>query len=100
MLQHDRDVHFVPIGDLCSAGKLGHSMISSAATRNACGTVRPSAFAARVQALADSQAIFATGSVIQNPLTSSLLASKGLVPVAGQRELRGLTDEYVIYEIP
>ena len=56
--------------------------------------------AARVQALANSQAIFATGSVIQNPLTSDLLASKGLVPVAGQRELRGLTDEYVIYEIP
>lgn len=56
--------------------------------------------AARVQALATSQAIFATGSVVENPLTSNLLAAKGLVPVAEQRELRGLTDEYAVYEIP
>lgn len=56
--------------------------------------------AARVQALATSQAIFATGSVVENPLTSNLLASKGLVPVVEQRELRGLADEYAVYEIP
>ena len=56
--------------------------------------------AARVQGLANSQAIFATGAVIENPQTSNLLAKKGLVPVVEQRELRGLTDEYAVYEIP
>ena len=56
--------------------------------------------AARVQALASSQAIFATGAVVENALTSNLLAAKGLVPVVEQRELRGLADEYAVYEIP
>jgi class 3 adenylate cyclase len=56
--------------------------------------------AARVQSLATSQAIFATGAVIENAQTSNLLARKGLVPVVEQRELRGLTDEYAVYEIP
>jgi class 3 adenylate cyclase len=56
--------------------------------------------AARVQGLATSQAICATGNVIENAQTSSLLAQRGLVPVAEQRELRGITDEYAVYEIP
>jgi len=56
--------------------------------------------AARVQSLATSQAIFATGAVIENAQTSNLLARMGLVPVVEQRELRGLTDEYAVYEIP
>jgi class 3 adenylate cyclase len=56
--------------------------------------------AARVQALATSRAICATGPVIENALTSTLLAARGLVPVAEQRELRGITDEYAVYEIP
>jgi class 3 adenylate cyclase len=56
--------------------------------------------AARVQSLATSQAICATGQVIQHPQTSSLLARRGLTPVAEQRELRGITDEYAVYEIP
>jgi class 3 adenylate cyclase len=56
--------------------------------------------AARVQGLATTQAICATGQVIQNPQTSSLLAERGLIPVAEQRELRGITDEYAVYEIP
>jgi class 3 adenylate cyclase len=56
--------------------------------------------AARVQGLATSQAICATGQVIQHPQTSSLLAQRGLIPVAEQRELRGITDEYAVYEIP
>jgi class 3 adenylate cyclase len=56
--------------------------------------------AARVQSLATTQAIRATGSVIQHAQTSSLLAERGLVPVAEQRELRGITDEYAVYEIP
>jgi len=56
--------------------------------------------AARVQSLADSQAILATGAIVDNPLTSNLLAAKQLVPVAEQRALRGITDEYAVYEIP
>jgi class 3 adenylate cyclase len=56
--------------------------------------------AARVQGLATSQAICATGSVVENVQTSSLLAKKGLTPVAQQRALRGVTDEYAVYEIP
>jgi class 3 adenylate cyclase len=56
--------------------------------------------AARVQGLAMSQAICATGQVVENPQTSSLLAAKGLVPVVEQRELRGITDQYAVYEIP
>jgi class 3 adenylate cyclase len=56
--------------------------------------------AARVQGLATSQAICATGQVVEHPQTSSLLAQRGLMPVAEQRELRGITDEYAVYEIP
>jgi len=56
--------------------------------------------ASRVQGLATSQAICATGPVIEYAQTSALLARKGLVPVAEQRELRGITDEYAVYEIP
>jgi class 3 adenylate cyclase len=56
--------------------------------------------ASRVQGLATSQAICATGPVVENAQTSTLLARRGLVPVAEQRELRGITDEYAVYEIP
>jgi len=56
--------------------------------------------AARVQGLAQSRVIFATGPVVENPQSSSLLAAKGLMPVAQQRELRGITDAYAVYEIP
>jgi len=56
--------------------------------------------AARVQGLATSQAILATGAIVEHAQTSSLLAARGLVPVAEQRELRGITDEYAVYEIP
>jgi len=56
--------------------------------------------AARVQSLATSRAICATGPVIEYARTSALLAERGLTPVAEQRELRGITDEYAVYEIP
>jgi class 3 adenylate cyclase len=56
--------------------------------------------ASRVQGLAMSQAICATGQVVENPQTSILLAARGLTAVAEQRELRGITDEYAVYEIP
>jgi class 3 adenylate cyclase len=56
--------------------------------------------ASRVQGLATSRTIFATGPVIENAQTSSLLAQKGLAPVAQQRALRGIADAYAVYEIP
>jgi class 3 adenylate cyclase len=56
--------------------------------------------AARVQGLATSRAIFATGPVVENAQTTSLLAAKGLAPVAQQRALRGVADDYAVYEIP
>ena len=56
--------------------------------------------AARVQGLAMSRAILATGMIVENAQTSILLAEKGLVPVAEKRELRGIADEYAVYEIP
>jgi class 3 adenylate cyclase len=56
--------------------------------------------AARVQGLATSRAIFATGAVVENARTTTLLAAKGLAPVAQQRALRGVSDDYAVYEIP
>src|SRR5262245_5729974 len=46
--------------------------------------------AARVQGLADSRSILATGSVVKHPQSSSLLAISGLSPVAQSRALRGI----------
>ena len=56
--------------------------------------------AARVQALADSRSILATGSVVTNPLASTLLAKSGLHPMPQSRALRGIADEMAVYEIP
>jgi len=56
--------------------------------------------ASRVQGLADSRSILATGPVVKHPQASSLLATSGLSPVAQQRALRGITEELAVYEIP
>ena len=56
--------------------------------------------AARVQALADSRAILATGPVVTHPQASTLLASSGLSPVPQLRALRGIAEELAVYEIP
>ena len=56
--------------------------------------------AARVQALADSRAILATGPVVTHPQASNLLASSGLSPVPQLRALRGIAGELPVYEIP
>ncbi len=56
--------------------------------------------AARVQGLADSHGILATGAVVTHPETSRLLHSAGLEPVPQRRPLRGIVDELAIYEIP
>jgi class 3 adenylate cyclase len=56
--------------------------------------------AARVQALADSQVILATGPVVTHPQASTLLKINGLDLVSQRRALRGISDEVAVYEIP
>ena len=56
--------------------------------------------AARVQALADSRTILATGPVVTHPQASTLLQTSGLKPVSQRRALRGIADEVAVYEIP
>ena len=56
--------------------------------------------ASRVQNLADSRAIFATGSVVENSTASQLLRASGLTPSAQHIALRGVTEDLKIYEIP
>ena len=56
--------------------------------------------AARVQGLAESRSIFATGAVVRHPGTSRLLDSSGLVPTSQRAALRGIVDELTLYEIP
>jgi class 3 adenylate cyclase len=56
--------------------------------------------AARVQDLADSRSILATGPVVKHPGASNLLETSGLRPVPHQRVLRGVAEEMSVYEIP
>ena len=56
--------------------------------------------AARVQGLAMSSSIFATGSVVEHPVSSKLLVTEGLTPEAQRAALRGIADEVTVYEIP
>jgi len=56
--------------------------------------------AARVQGLAVSHEIFATGPVVQHADSSKLLAGRGLAPAPQQRAMRGVSEEVTIYSIP
>jgi class 3 adenylate cyclase len=56
--------------------------------------------AARVQNLADSQAILATNSVVDYPAVSKLLEGSKLTPTAQDAILRGVADKVTIYQIP
>ena len=56
--------------------------------------------ASRVQDLANSHAIFATGAVVEDPLTSQLMESHHLHPTERRTAIRGVHDEYSVYEIP
>jgi len=56
--------------------------------------------ASRVQALAVSRSILATGSVVDNPLASSLLETDGIKPMSRRLPVRGIADELAVYEIP
>ncbi len=56
--------------------------------------------ASRVQNLANSRAIFATGSVVEHPHASQLLQASGLKPLAQRIALRGVNEELKVYVIP
>ena len=56
--------------------------------------------ASRVQGLAMSRSIFATGSVVEHPKSTDLLAASGLIPELQRRQLRGIPEEFAVYEIP
>jgi len=56
--------------------------------------------ASRVQGLANSQAIFATGSVIDDSRTADLLQRQSLMPKSHNVALRGIEREVLVYAIP
>jgi len=56
--------------------------------------------AARVQGLAASRAIVATGQVIADPEAAAILRTNGLTPTLRRTALRGIVDEMSVYEIP
>ncbi len=56
--------------------------------------------AARVQGLAVSRSILATGSVVDHPQASELLAADGIRPTARRLPVRGVANELAVYEIP
>jgi len=56
--------------------------------------------AARVQGLADSRAIFASGSIVDHPLAAMLLKERGLTAHLERRSIRSVGDEIAVYEIP
>ncbi len=56
--------------------------------------------ASRVQHLATSREIFATGSVLNDPRASHVLTDRGLKPISQTVTLRGITDQISIFTIP
>jgi class 3 adenylate cyclase len=56
--------------------------------------------AARVQGLADSRAILASGAVLARPETAKLLETAGVTAVAHRQSLRGVTGELTLYVLP
>jgi class 3 adenylate cyclase len=55
--------------------------------------------ASRVQNLAVSDAIFATGPVVEDPRASGVLSQKGVASVAQQTALRGIGSDMPVYEL-
>jgi class 3 adenylate cyclase len=56
--------------------------------------------AARVQGLADSQSIYASGNVVDHPDASKLLKATGVMPKEQLASLRGVTGSVRVYQIP
>ncbi len=55
--------------------------------------------AARVQGLATTRSIFATGQVVEHAAASRLLADSAIVPIPQQHALRGIANAVKVYEI-
>jgi class 3 adenylate cyclase len=56
--------------------------------------------ASRVQGLAVSRTILATGAVVEHPQASGVLAAGGITPVARSLPVRGIAHALDVYEIP
>jgi len=56
--------------------------------------------ASRVQGLAMSRSIFATGTVVEDPKASRIIEMQGLRPMQQKTALRGVNAEFSVYEIP
>jgi class 3 adenylate cyclase len=56
--------------------------------------------ASRVQGLANSQSIFVTGVVVDDPIAANLLQSKDLKPISHEASLRGIAREIPVFTIP
>jgi class 3 adenylate cyclase len=56
--------------------------------------------ASRVQGLAKSHSILATGSIVDHPQASELLEADGIKPLARWLPVRGVANELAVYEIP
>lgn len=56
--------------------------------------------ASRVQCLAVSRSILATGSIVDHPQASELLEADGIKPTVRRMSVRGVADEMAVYEIP
>jgi len=56
--------------------------------------------ASRVQNLADSRSIYATGVVVENPEALGIIRTQGLHPNLQKTTLRGINNEFSVYEIP
>jgi class 3 adenylate cyclase len=56
--------------------------------------------ASRVQALAVSRTILATGPVVDHPQASQLLARGGITTTSRRLPRRGIADDLAVYEIP
>jgi class 3 adenylate cyclase len=56
--------------------------------------------AARVQGLATSKSIHATGGVVEVPAVSAILEERAIKPIQKEAALRGIADKVLVYEIP
>ena len=56
--------------------------------------------AARVQGLATSSSIFATGQVLGHDGSARLLESSGITPLPNEQKLRGIAERLAVFEIP
>jgi class 3 adenylate cyclase len=56
--------------------------------------------ASRVQDLADAQMILATGAVVDDPRSSTMLTSSGIAPVPRPAALRGIEQDVQVFALP